>query len=141
MSTQLKEQLRDSLAMIDGGTISVAGKPLNTSGIVPFDKRVLVLHDLVEEKTKGGIILPDQERDKHKYAQTKATVIALGELCFAEAKYDAAQFGITAPVFPEAGDRVLVGRYTGNVYKGDDGKDYVIINDSDIIAFLGKSEG
>lgn len=114
--------------------------PLNTSGIVPLDHRLLILPDPVEEKTKGGIILPDQETSKQKYAQTKATVVALGDMCWAEARYDAARFEVDA-TFPDVGDRVLVGRYTGDTHKGADGKDYTVLNDTDIIAFLGKSEG
>lgn len=112
---------------------------INTSGIIPFDKRVLVLHDPVETKTAGGIIIPIEKSDKDKYAQTRATVIAVGDAAWAEAKYDAQQFGIAAS-FPSPGDRVLVGRYTGDTHKGADGTDYVVLNDTDIIAFLA-SEG
>lgn len=108
---------------------------LNTSGIIPFDKRVLVLHDAVETKTAGGIIIPIEKSDKDRYAQTRATVIAIGDMAWAEARYDARQFGTKAS-FPEPGDRVLVGRYTGDVHKGADGVDYVVLNDTDIIAFL-----
>ncbi len=107
---------------------------LNTSGIVPFDRRVLVRHDAVDEKI-GSIILPDAERDKKKFAQTKATVIAVGAMAWDEARYDARQHGIVTQ-FPEAGSRVLVGRYTGDIHKGKDGNEYVVLNDSDIIAFL-----
>jgi co-chaperonin GroES (HSP10) len=112
----------------------------NTSGIIPFDKRVLVLHDPVSDKFEGTSLLrPDAEKDKQKYAQTRATVIAVGDAAWAEAKYDAQQFGI-ASAFPAPGDRVLVGRYTGDVHKGADGTDYVVINDTDVIAFIA-SEG
>lgn len=138
--TDLREQLRDSVAMLSNGVMTLdTGQPVNTSGIVPFDKRVLVLHDKVEEKTKGGIILPDAEVDKKKYAQTTATVIAVGAMAFAEPKYDAQQWGVEA-TFPEPGDRVLVGRYSGDVHKGADGVDYVILNDSDILAFIGSGK-
>lgn len=116
--------------------IDTNGTPLNTSGIIPFDKRVLVLHDPVETKI-GSIILTDDAVDKKKYAQTTATVIAVGDLCWGEARVDSRNWGIPAS-FPQAGDRVLVGRYTGDVHKGDDGVDYVILNDGDIIAFLDK---
>lgn len=108
--------------------------PMNPSGIIPFDQRVLVRHDKVEEKV-GSIILPDSERDKKKYAQTKATIIAVGQLAWWEAKRDAQAAGIT-PHLPTVGDRVLVGRYTGDTHKGVDGKDYVVLNDADVIAFL-----
>lgn len=133
--TELLEKLRDSVAMLSEGTVQITpGKVVNTSGIIPFDKRCLVLHDVVEEKV-GSLYLPPSEVDKKKYAQTTATVIAVGAMAFGEAKYDARQFEVDAS-FPEPGDRVLVGRYTGDVHKGADGKEYVILNDVDIIAFL-----
>lgn len=137
--TDLRTQLQDSVAMLSGGVVSIAQKPLNTSGIVPFDKRVLVLHDPVEAVTAGGIIIPIEKAEKDKYAQTRATVIAVGDMAWAEAKYDATQFGVES-AFPRPGDRVLVGRYTGDTHKGADGADYVVLNDTDIIAFI-KSEG
>lgn len=130
----------ETVAFAEAARRRLDGAPLNTSGIVPLDHRLLVLHDAIEEKTKGGIFLPDVDRDKQKYAQTKATVIACGDMCWAEAKHDARQFGINA-AFPEPGDRVLVGRYTGDQHKGTDGKEYTVLNDSDVIAFLDKSEG
>lgn len=140
MSTQLKASDFDHIA--EDGTIRrfVAANPINTSGIVPLDHRLLVLHDVVSDKFEGtSLIRPDAERDKQKYAQTKATVIACGDMCWAEAKHDARQFGVNAS-FPEPGDRVLVGRYTGDTHKGADGKEYTVLNDSDVIAFIGGGE-
>lgn len=89
----------------------------------------------MEEKTAGGIYLPDSERDKQKHATTTATVIAVGGLAWCEAKHDAKVYGIEEE-FPEAGSRVLVGRYTGDNHKGTDGIEYTILNDTDIIALL-----
>lgn len=133
--SELMEQLRDSVAMLDAGVVRIMpARVLNTSGILPFDKRVLVLHDPVEEK-RGSIIMPGSVTDKEKYAQTRATVIAVGDMAWAEAKYDATQFGVES-AFPKPGDRVLVGRYTGDTHKGADGTDYVVLNDQDIIAFI-----
>jgi chaperonin GroES len=113
----------------------LARLPANTSGIVPLDHRVLVLRDAVEEKTRGGIILPDSELDKQKHATTNATVIAVGGLAWSEAKHDAKAFRVEA-AFPEPGSRVKVGRYTGDQHKGSDGTDYTILNDTDVIALL-----
>ena len=125
------EKLRQSVAALGNA---------NTSGIAPFDHRVLLLHDAVSDKFEGTSLLrPDQERDKQKHAQTKATVIAMGDLAWAEAKYDADRFGLKAS-FPGVGSRVLVGRYAGNNYKGADGKEYTLVNDEDILAHL-ESEG
>jgi chaperonin GroES len=106
----------------------------NPSGIIPLDHRVLILHDEAEEKV-GSIILPDSERDKQKYAMTNATVVAVGPLAWAEAKHDADKFGIDAR-FPKPGDRVKVGKYAGDRHKGDDGVEYTILNDEDVIGLL-----
>lgn len=107
----------------------------NPSGLVPLTRRVLVLRDLVEEKTKGGIILPDSERDKQKWATVNATLIAAGPLAWAEDRHDAALYGVPHGI-PEPGARVKVGRHTGENHDGIDGKLYTIMNDTDVIAIM-----
>lgn len=108
---------------------------MNPSGIYPLDHRVLILPDKVEEVTAGGIIIPSMETDKQKFAMTNATIVAVGALAWSEAKHDAKTFGVDAK-FPEVGSRVKVGKYTGDVHKGEDGEDYTILNDTDVIALL-----
>jgi len=110
-------------------TISI-GNATNTSGFVPLDVRVLVLPDPVEEKTAGGILLPDQHKEREKYATCKGTLIAVGACAWNEAKHER---GFTAP---EVGQRVLIGKYAGIMLTGDDGKDYRLMNDEDIIGLL-----
>jgi chaperonin GroES len=126
-----KEAMRISPLYKLGVDAGLATVNADTSGIVPLDQRVVVLRDVVEEKTKGGIILPDSERDKQKHATTRATVIAVGPCAWAEAKHDAPDSG-----YPEPGSRVIVGRYTGDNHKGVDGAEYTILNDTDVIALL-----
>lgn len=103
---------------------------MNSSGIEPLDVRVLVHPDPVEQKTKGGIILPDQAVDQEKYATVKATLVAVGVNAFAEASAN--------PMFtaPQPGDRVMIAKYGGVNIKGDDGADYRIMNDEDVIGLL-----
>lgn len=103
---------------------------MNTSGFAPLDVRVLVKPDPVEEKTAGGIILPDQHKEQQKFATVKATLVALGANAFAEAR--------TNPDFtaPEPGQRVLIAKYGGVVLTGDDGADYRIMNDEDVIGLI-----
>lgn len=103
---------------------------MNSSGIVPVDVKVLVLPDAVEEKTSGGIYIPDAAKDKAKYATVKATVVAVGGNAFQE-------WGEATK--PGPGDRVLTAQYAGSRAKGDDGQEYVVCNDEDVIAIL-KSE-
>jgi len=97
---------------------------MNTSGITPLDVKVLVKPDPVEEKTAGGIILADTTKEKSRYAGTKATLIAVGPNAFRE-------WGEGNG--PRVGDRVLYAQYSGARQKGDDGEEYVVMNDEDLI--------
>lgn len=103
---------------------------MNTSGIEPLDVRVLVHPDPVVEVTKGGIFLPDQVKESEKFATVKATLVAVGVNAFAEAK---ANPSFTAPA---PGDRVMIAKYGGVQIKGDDGNEYRLMNDEDVVALL-----
>jgi chaperonin GroES len=104
---------------------------VNTSGIHPLDNRVLVLPDPVETKTAGGILLPDQHKEKEKYATMKATMVAVGVNAWSEAMRESSAFAPPAP-----GDRVLISKYGGVMLTGDDGNEYRIMNDTDVTAIL-----
>ena len=103
---------------------------MNTSGIEPLDVRVLVHPDPVEEVTKGGIILAPTITEKEKFATVKATLVAVGVNAFAEAKAN------PAFVSPQPGDRVMIAKYGGVNIKGDDGREYRLMNDEDCVAIL-----
>lgn len=100
----------------------------NPSGIVPLDLRVLVKPDPVEEKTSGGIILADTTKDREKYAGTKATLIAVGCNAFREWGDEAQK--------PVPGARVHFAQYSGSRIKGEDGEEYVIMNDADLTSIV-----
>ncbi len=102
---------------------------MNTSGIAPLDVRVLVKPDPAKAKV-GGIFLPDSVVEQDKFAQMKATLVAVGVNAWCEAK---AGRGFVAP---EPGARVLIGKYSGIRVKGTDGEDYIIMNDADITGVL-----
>ena len=107
---------------------------MNNSGIIPLDMRVLVKPDAVEEVTKGGIILAASVVEQEKYATVKATLVASGVNAFAEARSN--------PEFtpPKPGDRVMIAKYGGVNIKGDDGDEYRIMNDADVVALLKGAE-
>lgn len=105
--------------------------PVNPSGLAPLDLRVLVLRDAVERKTAGGIILPETEADKRKFAMQKATIVAVGENAWEEAASRSAAF-----VKPQPGDRVIINKYGGVEITGLDGVGYVLMNDEDVIGRL-----
>lgn len=102
----------------------------NPSGITPVDMRVLVKPDPVEEKI-GAIILADITKDKAKYAGTKATLIAVGANAFKD-------WGEGNDIKP--GARVHFAQYSGARLKGEDGEDYVVMNDADLTSTIEGSQ-
>ena len=87
--------------------------------IKPLADRVLVLPAEAETVTKGGIIIPDTAKEKPQ----KGTVVAAGP-----GKKD-------EPVTVKVGDSVLYGKYAGTEISVD-GKEYLIMRESDIFAIL-----
>ena len=91
-----------------------------SSKIIPIADRVLVEPTPAEEKTAGGIIIPDTAKEKPQ----RGTVVAVGQ-----GKKD-------EPMTVKAGQTVLYGKYSGTEVQID-GKDYLIMRESDIMAILG----
>jgi chaperonin GroES len=104
--------------------------PDNPSGIRPTEFRVLVLPDKVEEKTKGGIIIPDEKKDRDQYAVMEATIIECSPLAFTyESNWPEGSK-------PKAGDRVVIAKYAGGIIKGKDSVEYKLVADKDVLAVL-----
>ena len=57
------------------------GQP-NPSGVIPVEYNIIVRPDPVEEKTKGGLYIPDEHREREEWASTKATVMAMSPMAF-----------------------------------------------------------
>ncbi len=96
-------------------------------GIKPVGHRVLVYPLPVEKKTASGIITETEETSKKaQMGQQDAIVVDLGADCWAEHKQP----------WASKGEKVLIGRFTGLVRKGDDGQEYRIINDLDVVAVI-----
>lgn len=103
---------------------------LNPSGIMPTEYRVLIRPISVDEKTKGGIILPDETRERDKYAVQEGELVAVSPLAFSYADWpEGAQL-------PKVGDMVIFAKYSGSSRKGRDGVEYRVINDRDIVAVI-----
>ena len=101
----------------------------NTSGIVPTEFKVLILPKEVEEKTAGGIILAPQTTNAEKYATIEGAIVAISHLAFTyatEAEWDGRK--------PKPGQRVIFAKYAGVRHKAKDGKEYLLVNDKDIVA-------
>lgn len=106
----------------------------NESGILPTEFKVVIKPIAVEEKSKGGIILPDDTKERDQYAQIEGTLIACSPLAFTYAKEE--EWAAAGGRPPQPGDRVLYAKYAGTTRKGKDGNDYRIVNDKDLWAVL-----
>ncbi len=103
-------------------------KNINQSGIIPTGGHLLVLPVKVEERTAGGIILPQETRDKEQQAATVGTLIAVGP---------GAWFDLDdGTPWAAVGDKVSYAKYAGVSMQGKDGQSYVLINDNDVLAKL-----
>ena len=91
----------------------------------PLHDRVLVRRVEAEEKTAGGIIIPDSAKEK----PAEGEVVAVG----AGSK---AEDGKVTPLDVKAGDRVLFGKWSGTEVKVD-GEDLIIMKESDILGIIG----
>ncbi len=91
----------------------------------PLHDRVLVRRIEEEEKTQGGLIIPDTAKEKPQTGE----IIAVGEGARKES-------GELIPMSVKAGDVVLFGKWSGTEVKLDDGKDYLIMKESDILGVL-----
>jgi chaperonin GroES len=97
-------------------TNTIMGKKLN---VTPLADRVIVKPAPAEEKTKGGIIIPDTAKEKPQ----RGTVVAAGP-----GKKD-------EPVTVKVGDTVLYGKYAGTEIQIE-GDDFLIMRESDILAIV-----
>ena len=90
----------------------------------PLHDRVVVRRVESEEKTKGGIIIPDTAKEKPQEGE----IIAVGSGARDEA-------GKLVPLDVKAGDRILFGKWSGTEVKLD-GVEYLIMKESDIMGIL-----
>jgi chaperonin GroES len=90
----------------------------------PLHDRVVVKRIEQEEKTKGGIIIPDTAKEKPQEGE----VIAVGPGARNER-------GEIVPLDVKAGDRVLFGKWSGTEVKID-GEDLLIMKESDLLGVI-----
>ena len=91
----------------------------------PLHDRVVVRRIDAEEKTAGGIIIPDTAKEKPQEGE----IIAVGSGARDEA-------GKLVPLDVKVGDRVLFGKWSGTEVKLD-GEDLLIMKESDIMGIIG----
>ncbi len=92
--------------------------------VTPLADRVLVKRLEAQQKTKGGIILPDSAQEKPKEGE----IISVGE-------GKANDKGERTPLTVKAGDKVIFTSYAGTEIKLDD-EEYLIMKEDDILAII-----
>ena len=90
----------------------------------PLHDRILVRRVEEEEKTKGGLIIPDTAKEKPQ----EAKVIAVG-------KGKVNDDGELRPLDVHKGDRILFGKYSGSEIQLE-GDEHLIIREDDVLAVL-----
>jgi len=90
----------------------------------PLHDRVIVKRIEEEEKTAGGIIIPDTAKEKPQQGK----VLAVG-------KGRTLENGQISPMLVKEGDRVLFGRYAGTDVKIE-GEEHLIMREDDILAII-----
>lgn len=92
--------------------------------IRPLHDRILLKRKTEEERTAGGLYIPDSAKER----ANQATVIAVG-------KGRILPDGKVAPLTVKAGDTVLFGKYAGSEIKLD-GEEHMIMREDEILAVL-----
>jgi chaperonin GroES len=92
--------------------------------IRPLGDRILVKRIKEEERTKGGIIIPDTAKEKPQ----EGKVVAVG-------KGKVNDEGKLIPLEVKAGDKILFGKYSGSEVKIE-GEEHLIVREDDILGIL-----
>ena len=92
--------------------------------IQPLGDRVLIKPLEAQEKTKGGIVLPDTAKEKPQ----EGKVVAVG-------KGRVSEDGKLQPLEVKVGDKVLYGKYSGTEITVE-GDEYLIVKEDDIVAIV-----
>jgi chaperonin GroES len=92
----------------------------------PLHDRILIKRVDEEQKTSGGIIIPDTAKEKPQ----EGRVIAVGNGKVTDE-------GKVIPLEVAVGDRILFGKYSGSEITLD-GEEHLIIREEDVLAVLGK---
>ena len=92
--------------------------------IKPLQDRLVIKRIEEEEKTKGGIIIPDSAKEKPQ----EGRVVAIGDGKTLES-------GKKAPLTVKPGDKILFGKYSGTEIKID-GEEHLIMREDDVLAIV-----
>ena len=91
----------------------------------PLGDRIVVKPLEAEEKTKGGIVLPDTAKEKPQ----EGKVVAVG-------KGKSLDNGHVQPLEVKVGDRILYGKYSGSEITTKEGEELLIMREEDVLAII-----
>ena len=94
------------------------------AGLHPIGDRIIVKALESQERTKGGIVLPDTAKEKPQ----EGKVIAVGKGRLLDS-------GEVKPLEVKVGDKILFGRYTGTEIKVEE-EDVLILREEDVLAII-----
>jgi chaperonin GroES len=92
--------------------------------VKPLQDRLVIKRIEEEEKTKGGIIIPDAAKEKPQ----EGRVVAVGDGKVLES-------GQRSPLTVKVGDKILFGKYSGTEIKID-GDEHLILREDDVLAII-----
>ncbi len=99
---------------------------MNVKELKPLGDRVLIKPTFEEEKSKGGILLPDTvSKEKPQVGE----VLAIGPGATSKE-------GKIIPMTVKKGDKVVYAKYSGTDIKDDNDEDYLILSEKDILAIV-----
>jgi len=99
---------------------------MNVKELKPLGDRVLIEPIFEEEKSKGGILLPDTvSKEKPQVGE----ILAIGPGATSKE-------GKIIPMTVKKGDKVVYAKYSGTDIKGGDDKDYLLLSEKDILATI-----
>lgn len=98
-----------------------------------YEFNVAVRPDPVEERTKGGLILTADTKDREKHSAVKGTITHVSPMAF---RFDDWPEGEPTPA---VGDRVIYAKHAG-MFFDIGGTEYRIVKDKDIVAVLGEGD-
>jgi chaperonin GroES len=112
------------MRIVEATSINIFNRECSDMKVVPLNDKIVVKRVEAEEKTAGGIVLPDTAKEKPK--QGKILSVGDGKLL---------DNGKRAAFQVKEGDRVLFSSYAGNEVTVD-GEEYLIMSEDDILAVV-----
>lgn len=105
---------------------------MNKSGMTPMWDKVIVKPKIVEEKTSGGLFIPDEMKDREQHGQMEGQLVAKSAGSF---RYNYPDWPEDAKL-PEVGDNVFFSRYQATEFTGKDGETYWLMKDTSIAGVM-----